>query len=100
MSQYYPALNKLIQVDRIPDPLRTAISESIDKLFYKGYYAEHSVLGDVAYYNLTVVLNSKIGLNIFGGEDNFELLFNPGHITGTTEIPLALYYNLPILKCC
>lgn len=45
MPEYYPALNKLIQVDKIPDPLKTAISESIDKLFYKGYYAERSVFG-------------------------------------------------------
>lgn len=89
MPDYYPALNQLIQVDQIPDPLKSAIAESLDKLFYKGYYAERSQFGDVAYYNLTLVLNSKIGLNLFGGEDNFELLFNPGEVTGTTEIPLA-----------
>lgn len=98
MPQYYPALNKLIQVDKIPESLQQPITNILNKLFYKGYYVEKSQDGDVAYYNLTVVINSEVGLNLFGGEEGFELLFNPGTATDTTEIPLSLYYNLPILR--
>lgn len=98
MPQYYPALNKLIQVDKIPEPLKQPITTIVNKLFYKGYYVERSVDGDVAYYNITIVINAEVGVNLFGGEEGFELLFNPGITAGTTEIPLALYYNLPILK--
>ena len=98
MPQYYPALNKLIQVDKIPEPLKQPITNIVNKLFYKGYYVERSVDGDVAYYNIIIVINAEVGLNLFGGEEGFELLFNPGTTVGTTEIPVALYYNLPILK--
>jgi len=98
MPEYYPSLNNLIETNKIPEPLKTPITNIIDKLFYKGYYVERSKLGDIGYYNITIVIGNEIGLNLFGGEEGFELLFNPGSVADTTEIPLALYYNLPILK--
>lgn len=96
--QFYPALNKLISTGRLPEPVKTAVDTVSNKLFYKSYYVEKSVYGESAYHHIVLVLNSEVGLNFFGGEDGFKLLFNPGSVSGTTEIPLSIYYSLPILK--
>lgn len=97
--QFYPALNRLISTDRLPEPIKTAVDAVSNKLFYKSYYVEKSVYGESAYHHIVLVFNSEVGLNLSGGEeDGFKLLFNPGSISGTIEIPLAIYYNLPILK--
>lgn len=96
--QFYPALNRLISTDRLPEPVKTAVDAVSNKLFYKSYYVEKSVYGESAYHHIVMVFNSEVGLNFFGGEEGFQLLFNPGSTPGTTEIPIAIYYNLPILK--
>lgn len=98
MPQYYPALKKLVKTEKVPEPFKTALIRVIDKLFYKGYYVDKSVHGDTAFYNIVIVINKDVGFNLFGGEEGFEILINPGSTNGTTEIPVALYYNLPILK--
>ncbi|ALM50114.1 hypothetical protein AMR72_15135 [Flavobacterium psychrophilum] len=59
---------------------------------------ENSVDGSAAYHHIIIVLNGQVGLDLFDGEDGFQLLFNPGTVPQTTEIPLTIYYNLPILK--
>ena len=97
-ATFYPALKNLIKVDIIPEPIKSGINAITNKLFYKSYYSEKSIHGDIAYHHLIIVINSEVGLNLFGGEDGFKLLFNPGEIANTTEIPVALYYNVPILK--
>ncbi|MCG2419045.1 hypothetical protein K8089_08420 [Aequorivita sp. F47161] len=96
--QFYPALNNLIRPEKLPEPLETAFSTITNKLFYKTYYVEKSVYGDSAYHHLVLLINAQVGLNLFGGEDGFQLLLNPGTASGTTEIPISIYYNLPILK--
>ena len=95
--QFYPALNKLISSENVPEPIKSGIDSLFSKLFYKSYYVEKSVYGDTAYHHLVLVFN-KIGFNLFGGDDGFEIIFNPGSAANTTEIPVSLYYNLPILK--
>lgn len=97
-QKLYPALSTLIQLDSLPEILSNLGEDLLGKVFYKTYYSEKSVYGDVAYHNITLVLDSKTGFNLFGGDDGFQLLFNPGSVNGTTELPIALYYNLPILK--
>lgn len=96
--QFYPALNKLIITGRLPEPVKTAVDTVSNKLFYRSYYVEKSVYGESAYHHIVLVLNSEVGLNFFGDEDGFKLLFNPGSVPVTTEIPLSIYYSLPILK--
>lgn len=96
--EFYPALNRLISTDRLPEPIKTAVDAVSNKLFYKSYYVEKSIYGESAYHHIVLVFNSEVGLNLFGGEEGFKLLFNPGSTPGTTEIPLSIYYNLPILK--
>lgn len=95
--QFYPALNKLISSDNVPEPIKSGIDSLFNKLFYKSYYVEKSVYGDVAYHHLVLVFN-KVGFNLFGGDDGLEIIFNPGEIADTTEIPISLYYNLPVQK--
>ena len=96
--QHYPALRTLINFDKLPEFLKSSLSGVANKIFYKSYYVEKSLYGDVAYHHIIIVLNNEVGLNFFGGEDGFELLFNPGSVAGTTEIPFTIYYNLPIVK--
>ena len=100
MSQqsFFPALSKLVPSERLPGFVQPVFSSISDKVFYKSYQVEKSINGDTAYHNIVLVFNTEIGLNLFGGEDGFELLLNPGTTANTTELPLSLYYNLPILK--
>lgn len=100
MSQqsFFPALNKLIPNEKLPGFIQPVFSSVSDKIFYKSYQVEKSILGDTAYHNIVLVFNTEIGLNLFGGEDGFELLLNPGSTANTTELPIGVYYNLPILK--
>lgn len=95
--EFYPALNKLISSDSLPEPIKSAIDSVFSKLFYKTYYVEKSVNGDAAYHHLILIFD-EVGFNLFGGEDGFEIIFNPGSASGTTELPISIYYNLPILK--
>lgn len=96
--QFYPALNKLVSSDKLPEPFKAIVENISDKLFYKAYYVEKSLYGEAAYHHIILVFNKEIGFNLFGGEEGFEILFNPGSLENTTELPLAIYYNLPILK--
>lgn len=96
--QFYPALNKLVSSDKLPEPFKTIVESISSKLFYKAYYVEKSLYGEVAYHHIVLVFNKEIGFNLFGGEEGFEILFNPASAENTTELPLAIYYNLPILK--
>lgn len=95
--QFYPALNKLISSDQLPAPIKSGVDSIFSKLFYKSYYVEKSVYGDTAYHHLVLIFD-KVGFNLFGGDDGFEIIFNPGEAANTTEIPISLYYNLPIAK--
>ncbi len=97
-SKFYPALNNIVKIDQIPEVARSFVEKNLDKLFYKTYYVEKSIYGDTAYHNIVLVFNKEIGFNLFGGEEGFEILFNPGTTVNTTELSLSLYYNLPILK--
>ncbi|TXD82126.1 hypothetical protein ESY86_15785 [Subsaximicrobium wynnwilliamsii] len=96
--QFFPALSNLIGTENLPEPIKSAFDKVSDKLFYKTYYVEKSIYGDTAYHNLVLVLKGNAGINIFGGDDGLQLLFNPGTSANTIEIPIALYYRLPILK--
>lgn len=94
----YPALKTLLNTESLQQPFDSFVGTAVDKLFYKNYYAEVSEYGDIAYHRLTLVFSAKLGFNILGGNDGVELLFNPGSLIGTTEIPVSFYYNLPILR--
>jgi len=85
-SKFYPALNNIVKIDQIPEVARSFVEKNLDKLFYKTYYVEKSIYGDTAYHNIVLVFNKEIGFNLFGGEEGFEILFNPGTTVNTTEL--------------
>ncbi|WP_113639266.1 hypothetical protein [Nubsella zeaxanthinifaciens] len=94
----YPALKTLLNTESLPQPFDSFVGTAVDKLFYKNYYAEVSEYGDVGYHQLALVFSSKLGFNILGGNEGLELLFNPGSLSGTTEIPVSFCYSLPVLR--
>lgn len=96
--QFYPTLASLVDADRLPEPIKTSIENILERLFYKTYYTERSSDGAAAYHYVRLVFQREVGLNLLGGEEGFELLFNPGSTAGTTEVPISIYYNLPILR--
>jgi len=97
-QQLYPALSTLISAESLPEAVSNFSDALFSKIFYKNYYSEKSIYGDVAYHNLTLVFSSALGFNILGGDDGLQILFNPGSASGTTELPVSFYFNLPILK--
>ncbi|HYG16047.1 MAG TPA: DUF6603 domain-containing protein [Bacteroidia bacterium] len=94
---FYPSVNQIINTEKIPEPLKTTITNILNKLFYRAYYAETSALGDTQHYNI-IIVTRELGLNLFGGESGFELIVNPGVTNDTSEIQLSFQYNIPILK--
>lgn len=64
VPQFYPALNKLISSENVPEPIKSGIDNLFSKLFYKSYYVEKSVYGDTAYHHLVLVFN-KVGFNLW-----------------------------------
>lgn len=96
-SEFYPSLNKLVSLDKLPAPIKSGVDSLFSKLFYKSYYVEKNLYGDTAYHHLVLIFD-KVGFNLFGGDDGFEIIFNPGSDSNTTELPISIYYNVPILK--
>jgi len=95
--EFYPAINKLISPENLPEPIKSGVDNLFSKLFYKSYYVEKNLDGDTAYHHLVLIFD-KVGFNLFGGDNGFEIIFNPGSASNTTELPISLYYNIPILK--
>lgn len=95
---FYPALNKLVSSEKLLEPFKAIVENISSKLFYKAYYTDKSLYGEAAYHHIILVFKKEIGFNLFGGEEGFEILFNPSSVGETTELPLSIYYNLPIVK--
>lgn len=96
-SEFYPSLNKLVSLDKLPAPIKSGVDSLFSKLFYKSYYVEKNLYGDTSYHHLVLIFD-KVGFNLFGGDDGIEIIFNPGSEANTTELPISIYYNIPILK--
>ena len=96
-NSYNPQIKDLIPVDKLPESIANLIGDITEGIFYKDYFFESSLSGDAGYHKLTIVLYKKLGLNI-GGDSGMSLLLNPGHTTGTTEIPVSLTYRWELLK--
>lgn len=97
----YPSLSTIVSADKLPAPIAQMVSNLTDKLFYKTFYFEKSLYGDVGFYRIVLVFKSDLGFNLFGdneGEDGFQILFNPSSTSGLSELDLSLSYNLPILR--
>ncbi len=103
--QFYPALIKqnssdaygLLSSEKFPEPLKSAVDQVSNSLFYKSYYVDKSIYGEAAFHHIVLVFKNGLGFNLFGGEEGFEIIFNPDG-TGNSELPISIYYNLPIIK--
>lgn len=97
---FYPSLSTLLPLERIPPNLgfvQGVLQDVFDKLFYRDLQVQKSKLGDVGFYQLSLVIYKRLGFEI-PGTGGAALVFNPGQTTLTTEIPIALGYRWEILK--
>lgn len=95
--QFYPALNKLVSSEKLPEPIKSVVDQVSNKLFYKSYYVDKSMYGEAAFHHIVLVFKDGLGFTLFGGEEGFEVIFNPD-VIGNSVLPISIYYNLPILK--
>lgn len=99
--RYIPPLSVLISTDDLPPSLGfvgEGISSVFSNLYFKDFIVNRSYYNEEAYFNITIVSFSKIGLN-FSGEEGFSLLLNPDFIDGNnSEFPITLSYYWPIIK--
>lgn len=98
---FYPSLSSLLPLESIPSNLgfiQGALQEVFDNLYYRDLQIQKSKLGDAGFYQLSLVLFKRLGVEI-PGTGGAALVFNPGQGPGqTTEIPIALSYRWEILK--
>ncbi|MGZ8789319.1 MAG: hypothetical protein ACXW4P_13920, partial [Thermoanaerobaculia bacterium] len=102
MSRYLPPLSELISLDSLPeslDFLDDALDTVFSELYFKDLYVDKSFHGESATYTITIVSQTKLALNIAGGEDGLALVLNPDFIAGdTSEFPMVVFYHWPVLK--
>jgi hypothetical protein len=103
MSQikFYPSLSTLLPLESIPPNLgfvQGVLQDVLDNLYFHDLQGQKSRLGDAGFYQLSLVLYSRLGIEI-PGTGGLALVFNPDQVTGqTTEIPIALSYRWEILR--
>ena len=99
---FYPSLSTILTVDSLPENLgflQNGISNFLDKLYFRDYQFHKSEKGDSAFYSLVIVSQKRLAIEFPG--TGLSLIFNPSHpglATVTSEFPLSLSYEWPILK--
>ena len=97
MSRYLPPLSLLISTEQLPSGLGF-INTVFSKLYFKDLIVDKSFHNEEAHYDLTIVTDTKLGLDILG-DNGLELLLNPDFIDGSTsEFPVSLSYYWPIIR--
>jgi hypothetical protein len=100
-TTFYPSLSTLLPLERIPPNLgfiQGALEDVFDNLYYRDLQEQKSKLGDVGFYQFSLVLYKRLGFEI-PGTGGAALVLNPSQISGQiTEIPIALGYRWEILK--
>jgi hypothetical protein len=98
---FYPSLTTLLPLESIPSNLgfiQGALQEVFDNLYFRDLQVQKSKLGDAGFYQLSLVLYKRLGVEI-PGTGGAALVFNPDPVSGqTTEIPIALSYRWEIVK--
>src|SRR6185503_7698647 len=97
---FYPSLSNLLPLERIPPSLgfiQGALQDVFDNLYHRDLQVQKSKLGDVGFYQLSLVIYKRLAVEI-PGTGGAALVFNPGQTALTTEIPIALGYRWEILK--
>jgi hypothetical protein len=97
---FYPSISSLLPLEQIPPNLgfiQGVLQEVFDNLYYRDLQVQKSKQGDVGFYQLSLVIYQRLGVEI-PGTGGAALVFNPGQTAQTTEIPIALGYRWEILK--
>lgn len=98
-NKFYPTLATLIQTDDIPNELdfiKDGIVSIFSTLYFKDFQFTKSKHGDSAFYSLTLV--SLQGESLGDAASGFALLLNPSDVGTTSEYPITLEYNWPIIR--
>lgn len=100
-DKFYPSLSTLLPLGSIPPNLgffQSALQDVFDNLFFRNLQVQKSKLGEVGFYQLSLVIYKRLGVEI-PGTGGAALVLNPSQVDGQiTEIPIALSYRWEILK--
>ncbi|WP_420574453.1 hypothetical protein [Kordia sp.] len=101
MPRYLPPLSVLLSVDNLPEGLgfvEDGINSVFSSLYFKNLHVDRSFNNEEAYYTITIVSKTRLGLDL-GGEDGFALVLNPSFVDGDiSEFPMSVSYHWPVLK--
>ncbi len=67
-ESFYPNLSTLVSADSFPEQLQfleNGIQNALDKIYYKNLQYVKSADGSKGYYNITLVTNEALKLDIF-----------------------------------
>lgn len=96
-QSFYPNLGALVSLDDFPEALQfleSGLQKALDKIYYKDLQVAKTHDASQAYYDLVLVTNEPIQLDLFN--TGLALVLNPGN-TGETLIPISLSYRWGIL---
>lgn len=96
----YPSLDQLITSDKIPKvlgPFENAIQNALATIYYRDFVLSRSPKGDSAFYKITLIFNTRLGIEV-PGTGGLALVLNPDYQSGLTEVPISLSYRLLILS--
>lgn len=99
-SSFYPSLTNLLSLEAIPPNLgfiHGVLQDVFKGLYYRDLQVQKSQRGDVGFYQLSLVIYGRLGVEI-PGTGGAALVFNPGQTALVSEIPIALGYRWEILK--
>lgn len=97
---FYPSLSTLLPLESMPPSLgfiQGVLQDVFDSLYYRDLQVQKSQLGEAGFYRLSLVVYKRLGIEI-PGTGGAALVFNPGSVGQTTEIPIALSYRWDIVK--
>lgn len=97
-KSFYPNLSSIVTVDQLPEQLQfieDGLQQALDKIYYKDLQFVKSPDGSNAFFDLTLVTNEAIKINL--SEGGMAIIVNPSG-AGETLVPLRLSYNWPIIS--
>ena len=96
-ESFYPNIGSLVTIEDFPPALRflqNGLQNALDNIYYKNLQFVKSNNGSQGFYDLTLVTNEPIQLDLLNS--GFSLVLNPGS-SGETLIPITLNFNWPII---
>ena len=97
-NRYYPKLNRILPVDKIPDELgeiKTVIIDKLEELYYKDLQINKNSDGSGGYWQLSIV-SKRLSLPVF--ETGFDLVINPDlDDTSISSFKISLEFQMKAL---